>query len=130
MLADNFDKICSEKNSGIFKAMILGDKKGIAEDVKKLFMEGSIGHTLVISGLHFSVAGLFVFKVAGQIFSVIPAGIISMLVLLLFGVMTGFSTSAKRAFVMFLITILSKIWGRDYDLPTSLAVGSICNTDR
>lgn len=122
MLADNFDKICSEKNSGIFKAMILGDKKGIAEDVKKLFMEGSIGHTLVISGLHFSVAGLFVFKVAGQIFSVIPAGIISMLVLLLFGVMTGFSTSAKRAFVMFLITILSKIWGRDYDLPTSLAV--------
>lgn len=23
---------------------------------------------------------------------------------------------------MFLITILSKIWGRDYDLPTSLAV--------
>lgn len=96
MLADNFDKICSEKNSGIFKAMILGDKKGIAEDVKKLFMEGSIGHTLVISGLHFSVAGLFVFKVAGQIFSVIPAGIISMLVLLLFGVMTGFSIKCKK----------------------------------
>ena len=54
-----------------------------------------------------------------------PSGIIALLILLQYGVMTGGSVSTMRAVCMFLISVGAKITGRIYDLPTALAVSAM-----
>lgn len=52
------------------------------------------------------------------------AGICGGTILVLYTVMIGGSVSAVRALVMFLIRAGADVWGRDYDLPTSLLVSA------
>lgn len=118
---NKFNEITNKRTAGIFQAMVLGEKNYVENEVKELFMEGSIGHILVVSGLHFSIAGMGIFRLVRKVLGVLPSAVAGLLVLLLFGLISGFSTSAIRAFVMCIVYIGSVITGRDYDLPTSLA---------
>lgn len=46
-------------------------------------------------------------------------------VVFLFGIMTGFSVSAIRAILMFLLQMLAVVVGRTYDMITAIAVASV-----
>ncbi len=124
-LHKNYNKITDKVSSGVFQAMLLGEKNSVDGETKKLFMDGSIGHILVVSGLHFSVAGMAVFSLSRKFLSYLSSGIISIFLLFLFGILCGFSTSSIRAFLMFAVFIGASVKGRDYDLPTSLAAAVI-----
>lgn len=121
-LHSNIGKITDKMTAGIFQAMLLGEKNSVDEGTKNLFMEGAIGHVLVVSGLHFSIAGMAVFNLLKRLWGSFAAGITSVILLFLFGIMSGFSTSAIRAFVMFTVFMAAKIKGREYDLTTALAM--------
>lgn len=55
----------------------------------------------------------------------VPAGLISLCVILQYGMLTGSSVSAMRAVSMFVLAIGARILGRSYDLLTALAVSAI-----
>ena len=42
----------SKEESGILKAMLLGNKNSIDENTKEVFQNSSLAHILAISGLH------------------------------------------------------------------------------
>jgi len=119
---NRLSKITDKKTAGIYQAMLLGEKDSVDSGVKDLFMQGSIGHILVVSGLHFSIIGMAVFIILRKRFGYVSSGIISCMVLFLFGILSGFSTSALRAFIMLAVFMCANIWGRDYDLPTALSL--------
>lgn len=118
---EKLSKITDEKTAGIYQAMILGEKGNVDSETKDIFMKGSIGHILVVSGLHFSVIGMAVYKLLRKKSGFIVSGTVSCAVLFLFGILSGFSTSSIRAFVMFAIFMCANMWGPDYDMLTSLS---------
>lgn len=119
---DRLLNITDKTTSGIYQAMLLGEKNCVESNIKELFMQGSIGHILVVSGLHFSVIGMTVYRIIRKKAGFVLSGLISCIILFLFGVLSGFSTSAIRAFIMFVIFMCANIWGCDYDMLTSLSV--------
>ncbi|MCD7855564.1 MAG: ComEC family competence protein, partial [Clostridiales bacterium] len=115
--AEALDEIYSEENSAILKAMILGDKTYLSDEIKLLYKNSGIYHILAISGLHISlIAGVFMY-----FFKKKRHSIIIMAFLALYCVFTGLSPSAVRAVIMMWVLLIGRMLGRKYDLVSSLA---------
>ena len=124
-LAEVLEKITGEE-AGIFQAIVLGDKTSLDKEMKLRYQIGGIVHILAISGLHISVIGTGLYQLLMKTgLGIWGSGLLALLVMLQYGVMTGGSVSTMRAICMFLISIGAKITGRIYDLPTALAVSAI-----
>ena len=86
------------KEAGIFQAIVLGDKSSLDEEVKLRYQMAGIVHVLAISGLHISVIGMGIYNLLMKTgMGIWPSGIIALLILLQYGVMTGGSVSTMRA---------------------------------
>lgn len=125
-MKDSYYSIMNEKEASILTAMILGEKNELDTSTKDLYQKNGISHILVISGLHISFIGMVVYKLLRKSgLSFFAAGIISIFIIICYGVMTGTSTSTVRALIMFTISIGAQIFGRTYDMVTSLLIAAI-----
>lgn len=113
------------EEGGILTAICLGTKAGLDTEVKNLFQETGLAHILAVSGLHVSVVGMGVYQfLRKRRLGFLLCGIITGILMLLYGTMCGNSVSTVRAVSMFLIFVLAQILGEAYDPPTALsAVG-------
>ncbi|NNJ28251.1 DNA internalization-related competence protein ComEC/Rec2 [Bacteroides xylanolyticus] len=112
-----------ETDAGIFTAAVLGDKMGISRDIKDLYQKNGIAHLLAISGLHMSFIGLSFYKLikkAGAGFW--GAGLFSMVLLILYGILTGAGPSVVRAGVMMCLGFYAACLGRTYDLLSAASL--------
>ena len=121
--SSKIDLLLPSEESSIIKTMLLGQKKEIDEDLKNLYMRNGIAHILSISGLHISLIGLGVFKLLNRIGirHKISAGV-SSIIIVLYGIMAGFSVSSVRAIMMFILSMVAILVGRTYDLLTSVSL--------
>ena len=110
---------------GILSAMTLGEKGGLTEDIRELFRSAGIAHILAISGLHISIVGQVIYRLLRKKCSGLLSGILSMTVVVLYGLMTGGSISAWRAIVMYGILMISQISGAAYDPLSALALCAV-----
>ena len=106
--------------------MVLGDKRGLDEEIKELYQENSISHLLSISGLHISLLGgaVFLFLRRLKVSFRFPL-ITSSIILIIYGAFTGFSVSTSRAIVMMSVLFISFVIGKSYDLPSGLALAAL-----
>lgn len=119
-------RVFPEKEASVMTAILLGDKTGIDADLKDLYRRGGVIHILSISGLHITVLGIGLYKGLRKLGMRIPAAAVCGGVLLvLYGLLTGFGVSACRAIGMYLLRMLSHIVGRTYDMLTALGVSAI-----
>ena len=125
-ISDKYKKILGDKNAGSLSAMVLGDKRGLDEEIKELYQENSISHLLSISGLHISLLGgaVFLFLRRLKISFRFPL-IASSIILIIYGAFTGFSVSTSRAIVMMSVLFISFVIGKSYDLPSGLALAAL-----
>lgn len=106
-------------------AILLGEKSGLDPEMKKIYQKNGISHILAISGLHMSFIGMGIYSLLRRAgLSFLGAGIIGGMILMLYTLMIGAGVSAARALIMFLVRVGADITGRDYDLPTSLALSA------
>lgn len=106
-------------------AILLGEKNELDSELKTLYQTSGIGHILAISGLHMSFLGIGLYQIlrrAGLNFG--AAGGIGIGFLLGYTLMIGCGVSSLRALVMFMVRMGADITGRDYDMPTSLALAA------
>lgn len=121
-----YTSIFSEKDLGVIKAMILGDKSSLDLNIKELYQNNGISHILAISGLHISLIGMGVFSCLRRLrCPQIPSCLITIFMCILYGIITDFSVSTKRAVIMLVIMLIGKIIGRSYDLLSALSVSGI-----
>ena len=114
-----------EYYGGTMSAVLLGEKGGLDPEMKKLYQKNGIGHLLAISGLHMSFIGMGIYGLLRRTgVPFIPAGIAGGAVLVLYTLMIGAGVSSLRALIMFLVRVGADMTGRDYDLPTSLALAA------
>ncbi len=118
-----YDALYDEEEAGVIKAMVLGDKNSLEPEIKGLYQRAGISHVLCISGLHISLIGCALYELLKRLhLPRAPAGGISLIVLILYGLMTGMGISTKRAIIMFGVILLAELAGRTYDLLSSLAL--------
>ena len=103
--------------------MLLGERAGVDKELKSLYQRNGIAHILAISGLHVSLLGsAFLFIL---LFLHVPRGkasILTILFLLFYGALTGFSPATLRAILMLSSVHLSGVFRRVSDMPTAMTV--------
>lgn len=117
---------CDPEEAGIVCAMLLGDKSGLSEETKKLYQENGIAHILAISGLHISLIGAgFFFLLRRYVMPMHMAAVTTVVFLLLYGTLTGFPVSTKRAVIMMICMLGARFTGKRYDLLSALSLSAI-----
>ncbi len=121
-----YDRCLTEKDAGIVKAIILGDKSAIDKDTKDLYQKSGIVHVLAISGLHISVIGMGLYNILKRLGAGLKTRtLIPGFIVLSYAVMTGFCPSAQRAAVMFLIRMGAVYLGESYDIYSAAALSAL-----
>ena len=125
-VSEVYRRSLSEEKAALLEAMALGDRTGLSEDQKKAFSENGLAHLLVVSGLHISILGGSLFRFlkkrgAGYFLSCAAGSTI----LLFYGCMTGFGSSAARAVIMYLVYLLAQLLGADYDIISAMSLSGI-----
>lgn len=120
------DRCFTKENATIMRTMLLGESGQTDQETKELYKRNGIIHILAISGLHISIIGMSLYRLLRRVALPIPlAAPMAVAVMYSYGVMTGMSTSALRAIVMFCMHMAARLLGRTYDLLTALATAAI-----
>jgi competence protein ComEC len=112
--------------AGEVSAMILGNKSLLDTSIKQLYQESGIGHLLAISGLHVTILGMALYGFLRR--TGLHGGFaifLSVVMVFLYGKMTGFSVSTSRAVIMMILSLLAQGVGRTYDGKNALAFAGI-----
>lgn len=120
------DRILPEGDAEVMKAVLLGDRSGLSKEIKEDFKRNGIIHIMAVSGLHISLIGMTLYKLLRKSgVRIIIAALFSTVIMYMYGVMCGMSTSAFRAIVMFLVNLGADIVGRSYDMLSALSLSGI-----
>ncbi len=114
------------EDASVMKAMLLGEKGTLDEEVKELYQQNGIIHILAISGLHLSVIGMGCHKLFHKMR--LPNVVNIMLstgLMYCYGTMTGMGISMLRAYIMFAMHLFAGVLGRTYDLLTAVTVAAL-----
>lgn len=124
-LAHSLDALLSEEDSGVLKAMLLGDKSGMTEEIKGLYQRTGIAHIVAVSGLHISLWGMAICRLLKRLrIPLALANFISFLFVVLYGMMTGSQASAIRSVIMFSLYLLAPVVNRTYDMLTAMMLSA------
>jgi len=110
----------SQPQVGILKAMILGERKALADDLNEKFKRAGLSHLVAVSGSHLSMVALaflilcFTLGLRRQLL-VYPL----IIFLWLYLILVGFRPSALRATIMYTLALLALKQGR---LPEPLSI--------
>ena len=125
-LAERISRVYDQRDAGILKAVLLGDKSSLRDEDQLMYQKNGISHLLAISGLHISMIGISLYKLLRKCnLTFWEAGVPSGILLVCYGIMTGFGISTIRAICMFLVMILADICGRAYDMASAMALAAI-----
>lgn len=120
------EKNLPPREASVMQTMLLGEKEGLDRELKALYQRNGIAHILAISGLHISMLGMGLYKLLRKRgVSMNAAAAVSMVLMVFYGVMTGFSVSAVRAVLMFCLRMAAIFVKRTYDMLTALGLAAV-----
>lgn len=126
-----FDRlITNEKARQIAKALVLGDKENLSDEVQHAYANSGAMHVLAVSGLHVGLIYLLLSTVLKRLPLVpkkrnVVTAIVSIIVLFVYALLTGLSPSVFRAFVMFGFFALAKAINRRTNSYNTLAASAL-----
>ena len=120
------DDMYGSQDGAILKAMLLGIKGEIDEGIQESFQKSGAAHILAISGLHISFLCMTIAKLLGRLgIDVKIRAAASIILLILYIIMVGFTPSAIRASLMFILYAIAAVFKRSYDMMTALGFAAI-----
>ncbi len=131
-----FKKIKNQNIAAVLSAIITGKKELIDKNLRREFSRAGASHILAISGLHLSiVAGLFFYvfnfllsfskPLLIRAWSRKGAAVLTLFPLIFYAVLSGFSPSTRRAFIMIVVFMFSFVAEKEADSLNSLALAGI-----
>lgn len=111
------------EEGGIAVSLVFGDMNYITESDNEIMRTTGLSHIFSVSGLHvgFLVASLMLIGKKLRLKSIARFFMI-LIILLLYGVLTGFSSGVKRAAIMSLIYLFGIVFGRKNDGLNTLSL--------
>lgn len=107
------------------QSIVLGDRSGLDDDVKRMYQKNGISHILAISALHVSLVGMFIYDWLKKRIARIASACFSTFLIISYLCMTGYSASASRAVIMILVYMLADVLGRTSDMANTLGIASV-----
>ncbi|MCR5331605.1 MAG: DNA internalization-related competence protein ComEC/Rec2, partial [Lachnospiraceae bacterium] len=115
-LTEGIYAVLPQKEAGVLTAMLTGERGLLDGELKKLYSDGGIAHILSISALHVTLLGMGAFRLLIFMTSHLRfSGCFTILLMLMYGAMTGFSVSTQRAVIMLIVALTARMTGRAYD---------------
>lgn len=117
------------EESGVVRALTIGVRNEIPEELNQSYRNAGVVHVLSISGLHVGIIYMiinFILGIFGQNkhFSILKIGII-IAIIWFYALLSGFSPSVVRASVMFTLLSLGKMLNRDISSFNTLAASAL-----
>jgi len=121
--------ITQPRENGIAKALILGIKDHLDNDLKKAYSAAGAMHVLAVSGLHVGIVYLLIRLLFGRIIRLGIWGryvfaLLSILIIWLYAAVTGLSPSVLRAGTMFTLVAISDATFRESNIYNTLGVAA------
>lgn len=120
-LEDSIYRYFRTDRASFLSAMLLGDKSGLDRNQKLMYQKNGLAHILAISGMHVSIIALAFEKLLEML------GIgrkyrcaIVMILIILYGLMTGFAPPIIRAVIMLVLRYYAFFIKRSADVPTDM----------
>ncbi|MEI7688799.1 MAG: ComEC/Rec2 family competence protein [Candidatus Nomurabacteria bacterium] len=121
----NINNVIPMPESDLANGLILGVRGGFDEETNKEFIDTGTIHMIALSGYNVSIVADGVMKTFGTILSKTLSIVIGIVVILLFIIMTGASSTAIRAGIMATIMLLGRITDRRYVAGRALIVAGL-----
>lgn len=116
----NFDLL----SASYIKALIIGDRSDIPDEIKSSFVNSGVIHVLAVSGLHTGYIVLILMGIAGR-FNQIFKLICVVVGLFLFSHISNLSPSVIRASIMSVVVLLSYVIQRPNNLLNSISIAGL-----
>lgn len=107
-----FDTLLPEDTSPLAKAIFVGDKYSMSLTDKYNFRYAGASYFIVVSGLHFAVLTLLLYKLLRFIRNRWVVFVIITLFILMYAAVTGFQPSVLRSGIMMLLTMAGRTFRR------------------
>lgn len=119
-MIDKINRSFSEPKTGLLKAMILGERKALSDDLNDKFRLAGLSHLVAVSGSHLSMVTVS-FLFFGFFLSLRRQKLVYPLIIFLwvYLVLVGFRPSALRATIMYSLALIALKQGR---LPEPLSI--------
>lgn len=128
-IKDSVHTIFPEDVSALLTALLTGDKSDLDDSTYSSLQRSGTAHIVAVSGLHLSFFAGFLalfFRRRSKF-----GATLTILLVILFTAMAGFTPSVTRAAVMIIMTMLAPLLGRESDPPTTLSAALfllvVCN---
>ncbi len=116
-LNNKIDSLLSSQTAMIAKALMTGEKTGLSQKTRDVYIKAGVAHVLAISGLHLTLIAGLVFFIIRRFLCLIPgfihrydskkiAAVFSTLALFGYVLISGASVPTVRAFIMFCVLML------------------------
>lgn len=122
-MIDHSNKNMPQKTANLLLGLLIGQKDNIQEDIIKSFRTANLSHILAVSGTHTSYIILGLTYIITKSKAPRRIGyIITIIILLVFIIITGASYSVIRACIMSIITISAKLFYKKENFFISICV--------
>lgn len=125
-LIETIDHTLPSLQGSVLKGILLGSREELPSSLRQAFITTGVAHVLAVSGLH---VGLIVF-IFSLLFSALrfpnrARHLFTLLIVILYCLMTGCRPSVLRATIMFGVGLLALCLRRKQDLYTTLAIAAL-----
>jgi competence protein ComEC len=140
-IVDIIDNSLSEKSDSFLKAIVLGLKGSISQEMRDSFSATGLAHLLSISGTHFGLLAFIIFRIVRGSVKLLPdsamkrvtlyitptqiAILCTMPVLAMYALVSGMNTPTVRSLIMVYIYMLALFIGRKGQWLNSLSIAAI-----
>lgn len=120
----------------LLRALTLGERGGLDDELKEIFRRAGVSHVLAISGLHIGLVAAAAFALLVRLLVWVPpllerawvrraAALLALLPVIGYGLLAGLSPSTQRAMIMAAVFLLTFWVGRPHDWLSALAAAAL-----
>jgi len=113
--------------AALLRGVMLGDRVGLSQELKEMFIATGLAHTLVVSGLHVGLVASIFFLFFHKLLR-LPRKIVSFITMpftVLYCLMTGANAPVVRATVITLVVLMGYVLEREPDMLNNLALAAL-----
>lgn len=108
------NRLLPEPHASFLAGILLGSRKGIAENLMEAFSRTGVTHIIAVSGYNITLIVTVLVALSRRLLLRRKQGIVfAMVGILLFTILTGASAAVVRAAVMGLVVLFAQYWGRN-----------------
>ncbi len=122
-MKSNINKILNEEEAALCIGILVGDREAISEQTEDNFKKSNLTHMLAVSGSHITYIINALAMLLGKT-SKRTSKIFTIIILIFFMALTGFTFSVIRACIMGILVLLASLMYRKPDTINNLGISS------